>query len=137
MLHKGTKMKSLTLSILMLSFFTVQGQHLKLKDLRKGKFKMETPLGDYFFYRTDSIQIEEVMVDNGTKARYSIAWPDDSTYILQQIDFIRNPENRPINKDLKIIVRITELKKKSYLAKVSSNLYPQVLDVEIFLLKKE
>jgi hypothetical protein len=87
----------------------------------------QDPFGEFLVKRTDSNQIEYI-TGNELAVEFGIEWLNDSTYNLNYIKTINNPDSISLPEDIDALVKtcvITKETDSSYVEKATSNLNSQ------------
>lgn len=124
-------MKLFLLSTLIAFSSFVHAQSLDCEKFKFGNYVIpDSTIGNTLLQREGNKQFEYVE-KLGVRLLYKVKWLDECTYTLQRKKIIENPTNIEFPKNLIVKVEILETREKSYLARISTNLYDLVLEVEI------
>jgi len=128
-------MKNLLLLFFLCLSIASFGQNCaKFKD---GKFKMvDSETGAYAIERKGDRQIEYSEI-NKLEMELDVKWIDECSYTLKVRKILSNPNNISIKRGMTVTVNITEVKENSYVQKVISNMFSDVIENEVFLVEEE
>lgn len=98
------------------------GQVLDCSKVKIGKFEQDTEMvGLTIITRTEDIQREE-NEKYGIIMEYKIVWGDSCSYTLTPYKVVKNESNLDITTDLKLKIKILEIKDDFYTQRTTSQL---------------
>lgn len=104
---------------------------------QNGKFKMvDSETGAYVIERKGNRQVEYSEI-NKLEMELDVKWIDECNYTLKVRKILSNPNNISVTRGMTVNVNITEVKENSYIQKVTSNMFTEVMENEVFLIQED